>query len=134
MRNPISRPIHQSALILICVSLVYGQSQVAAQDVEVVRIQVDPNTVLNRISPDFIGFGYEKSAVAQSNFFSVKNTRMVNLYRNLSPHGLIRIGGNVSDHTKYLPNGTAMARSEKEVSIINQQDLIDLGKFAGATG
>jgi len=133
MRNSISRPIRQSALILICVPLVYGQSQVAAQDVEVVRIHADPNTVLNRISPDFIGFGYEKSAVAQSNFFSVENTRMVNLYRNLSPHGLIRIGGNVSDHTKYLPNGAAAVRSEKEVSVINQQDLIDLGKFARAT-
>jgi len=68
MRNSISRPIRQSALILICVPLVYGQSQVAAQDVEVVRIHADPNTVLNRISPDFIGFGYEKSAVAQSKF------------------------------------------------------------------
>jgi hypothetical protein len=99
-----------------------------------VKIQVDQNTVLNRISPNFLGFGYEKSAVAQSNFFSVKNIRMVNLYGNLSPHGLIRIGGNVSDHTKYVPKGTSAARSEKEVSIIKQEDLIELGKFARATG
>ena len=134
MRNSLSRLIPQKALILICVSLVYWPSQGRAENVAVVTIQADPNTVLNRISPDFIGFGYEKSAVAQSNFFSVKNTRMVNLYRNLSPHGLIRIGGIVSDHTKYLPNGTAAARSEKEVSIINQEDLIDLGRFARATG
>src|SRR5579864_2313367 len=111
MRNSISHSIHQNALTLICVLLVYGPSPVGAENVEVVTIQVDPNAVLSRISPDFFGFGYEKSAVAQSNFFRVKNTQMVNLYRNLSPHGLIRIGGNVSDHTKYLPNGTAAARS-----------------------
>jgi hypothetical protein len=134
MRNSICRSIHLIALMFICVSLVYGQSHVGAENVEVITIQVDPNTVLNRISPDFIGFGYESSAVAQSNFFSVMNTQMVNLYRNLSQHGVIRIGGNVSDHTKYLPNGPAAARSEKEETIINQGDLIDLGKFVRATG
>jgi hypothetical protein len=115
-------------------SLAYGPSRVDAQNVEVVRIQVEPNTVLTRISADFIGFGYESSAVAQSNFFSAKNSQMVNLYRNLSQHGVIRVGGNVSDHTRYLPNGTSAARSEKEVTIINQEDLIELGKFARATG
>jgi hypothetical protein len=134
MRTPFSRSISPSALLLICVSLLYGPLQSGAENAATVRIQVDPNQVLNRISPDFIGLGYESSAVAQSNFFNAKNTRMVNLYRNLSPHGLIRVGGNVSDHTKYLPNGTSAARSEKEVSIINQEDLIELGKFARATG
>ena len=134
MQNSISSLIAQCALILLCVSLVHEPSEAGAENVETVRIQVDTNRILNRISPDFIGFGYESSAVAQSNFFSVKNTRMVNLYRNLSPHGLIRIGGNVSDHTKYLPNGAAAARSEREVSIINQEKLVDLGKFARATG
>jgi len=134
LRKSTSHSIRQSALIVIGWSLAYGPSQAGAQNVEVVRIQVEPNTVLTRISPDFIGFGYESSAVAQSNFFSAKNSQMVNLYRNLSPHGVIRVGGNVSDHTRYLPNGTSAARSEKEVSIINQRDLIELGKFARATG
>lgn len=105
-----------------------------AEEAATVKIQVDTKTVMSRISPRFIGFGYESSAVAQPDFFSAKNARMVRLYRNLSPHGLMRIGGNVSDHTQYVPNGISAAHSEREVTILNQKNLADLGAFARATG
>ena len=105
-----------------------------AAPAETVRIQVDPQTVVCRISPAFIGLGYETSAVAQPDFFSAQNTRMVNLYHNLSAHGLMRIGGNVSDHTRYEPHGPAAAHSENQVTLINQHNLADLGDFARATG
>jgi hypothetical protein len=104
------------------------------QRVEVVKIRVDPGPALTRIADDFIGFGYETSAVAQSNFFSPKNATMLRLYGNLSPHGLIRIGGIISDHAKYLQDGAAVARTQKEVTIINQANLADLGGFARAAG
>ncbi len=99
-----------------------------------IKIRVDAKSVIGQISPDFMGLGYESSAVAQSNFFSAKNTVMVQLYRNLNPHGLIRIGGNVSDHTKYVPSGPPAVNSEKAVTIINQTNLADLAGFASATG
>jgi hypothetical protein len=100
----------------------------------IVRIHVDPNTITSHIADDFIGFGYEKSAVAQSAFFSDKNGEMVRLYDNLSPHGLIRIGGNVSDHTRYDPAGLAAVHAQTEVTVINRSNLDDLGRFAKATG
>ena len=81
-----------------------------------------------------MGFGYETSTVAQPGFFSADNGRMVRLYRNLGPHGLIRIGGNVSDHTRFVPDGAAAARTEREVTTINRQNLADLAGFARATG
>jgi len=99
-----------------------------------VNIRVDPKTIVSRISDDFAGFGYETSAVAQSNFFGAANSTMVRLYRNLSPHGLIRIGGIISDHTQYAPEGVPAARTQKEVTIINRANLSDLGNFARATG
>src|SRR5579859_4593165 len=105
-----------------------------AQSVERVRIQVEPNTILHRVSTNFIGFGYETSAVAQSSFFSGANLTMIRLYKNLSPHGLIRIGGIISDHTRYIPDGASAARTQTEVTVINEQNLIDLGDFARATG
>src|SRR5690349_8729299 len=79
---------------------------VAQEQARVVKIRIDTATAVARISDDFIGFGYETSAVAQPGFFSGKNKRMIQLYRNLSPHGLIRIGGNVSDHTRFIADGT----------------------------
>jgi hypothetical protein len=121
---------------LLCLSVLFIGAHLPAQDqrADVVKIRVDPNTTISRISPDFIGFGYETSAVAQSNFFSPKNVTMVRLYRNLSSHGLIRIGGIISDHTKYMPDGTPVARTQKEVTIINRANLADLGGFARAAG
>ena len=99
-----------------------------------VRIKIDLATRIATISEDFAGFGYETSAVAQPRFFARSNARMIQLYRNLSQHGLIRIGGNVSDHTFYIANGVPAAKTDKEVSIINWANLADLGEFARATG
>ncbi len=100
----------------------------------VVRIGFKPEKVVHPISKDFIGFGYEKSAVAQEGFFSATNTHMIQLYRTLSAHGLVRIGGNVSDHARFVPNGVRSARSEKETSIINQQAIEDFAGFLQVTG
>jgi len=118
-------------------TLPHGRGSVTAnagEMAQIVEVRLDPSTVLSRISPDFMGFGYETSAVAQSNYFSAKNAALVQLYRQLSPHGLIRIGGNVSDHTRFEPDGIAAARTEREVTVINNASLKNLGDFARATG
>jgi len=123
-------------LFIFCAGFLLVSTLLPAQDqrVDTVKVRVDPNKSLCRISDDFLGFGYETSAVAQSNFFSPKNATMVRLYRNLSPHGLIRIGGIISDHTKYVQDGTAFARMQNEVTVINRANLADLGGFARASG
>jgi len=104
------------------------------EDRDLVKIQVDPKAVLGPISPDFIGLGYESSAVAQANYFTAKNATLVRLYRNLSSRGLVRIGGNISDHTKYLPEAVAAVNSERAVTVINRANLLDFGDFLRATG
>lgn len=101
---------------------------------ETVKIQVDPQTVVSRISPDFIGFGYESSAVAQTNYFSATNASLIQLYRNLTTNGLIRVGGNVSDHTKYIPQGIPIVNSQRAVTIFNHASLLNLAGFARASG
>lgn len=131
-----SLPFRVRPKALVCATALFTCARLAAQDqgVDVVKIRVDPNTSLSRISADFIGFGYETSAVSQSNFFSPKNATLAQLYRNLSPHGLIRIGGIISDHAKYVPDGTPVANTQTGVTIINQANLADLGGFARAVG
>jgi hypothetical protein len=58
-------------LVLVCAGAVLSSTPLAAQTqpAEIVRIQVDPGAAIGRVSPDFIGFGFETSAVAQSNCF-----------------------------------------------------------------
>jgi hypothetical protein len=123
-------------IVLVCAAALFvcARSQAQDQRADVVRIQVDPNTIVSRISPDFLGFGFETAAVAQSNFFSATNFTMVRLYRNLSPRGLMRIGGIISDHTRYVPGGTPAVRTQEEVTIINKTNLADLADFARAAG
>lgn len=111
-----------------------GQCPIDAEAAETLKIQVDPSVVITQISPDFIGFGYETSAVAQTNYFSTNNPTLIQLYRNLGTHGLIRIGGNISDHTRYEQEGHSVAHTEQEVTIINRASLADLAGFVRATG
>jgi len=124
------------SVLLLCASMLGLGARLAAQDqrAEVVKIQIDPNKVSSRIAADFMGFGYETSAAAQSNFFSPKNVTMAQLFRNLGSRGLIRIGGIISDHATYVPDGTPVARTQKDVTIFNQKNLADLGGFALGVG
>ena len=126
--------LSRKVLLYSCVLFISAPLLAQDQDVEVVIIQIDPNTTLSQIPADFLGFGYETSAVAQSNFFSLKSLTMAQLYRNLSTHGLIRIGGIISDHTKFVPDGTSVAQTQRGVTVINRASLVELGEFARAVG
>ena len=86
------------------------------------------------IAEDFIGFGYETSAVAREGFFSANNKHMVQLYRTLTNNGLVRIGGIIGDHTRYEPDGQLSAQTTKGTTVINNAVLEDLGGFLRATG
>jgi len=124
----------QNALVVAAAWIAGGAWATWAGAAEAVKVQVDPGVKLRQIAPEFIGFGYETSAVAQTNYFSPANSSLVQLYRNLGPHGLIRIGGNVSDHTRYEPDGVSTPHTEREVTVINRARLADLAGFARATG
>ena len=128
---PLPQPGILLALVAVSIAATLSSDGAAA---EPVAIHVSPETVVQRIPPDFIGFGYETSAVALTNYFSAGNKELIQLYRNLSSDGLIRIGGNVSDHARYEPDGVSAARTEREVTVINRRNLQDLEEFARATG
>lgn len=99
-----------------------------------VRVSIDPDSMPTPIADDFIGFGYESSAVARGGYFSPENIHLVQLYRTLWPHGLVRIGGNVSDHTRFVSDGASQVQSEKGTTVINQKVLQEFGDFLRATG
>jgi hypothetical protein len=119
-----------SAVLMACAS---SAAQPAAST-ESIRINIDRDSVQTPIADDFIGFGYESSAVAREGYFSPGNTRLVQLYRTLGPGGLVRIGGNVSDHTRFVADGVPQVQSEKGTTVINQRVLQEFGDFLRATG
>ena len=107
---------------------------VRAQEAVPVEIELRPDEVTGTIAPDFIGFGYETSAVANPGFFSVQNAPLLQFYRTLGNEGLIRIGGNVSDYTHWSPDGATASMPQGKSTIINERVVADLGDFARASG
>lgn len=85
---------------------------------------------LGRISADFTGLGYEISSVATPGLLSPANQTYSQLVRTLSPRGVIRVGGNTSDYSRFQPNGKVV--SSPKSTVINTESLRELGKFLNA--
>jgi hypothetical protein len=49
------------------------------------------------IPANFVGLSYETQQLSETNFFSPANTGLIQQLKALSPHGVLRIGGNTSD-------------------------------------
>jgi hypothetical protein len=128
------RPQIVQAIVFVLTLAAIAQLYAAEVPAHGIGIRIDFSSPARILPDNFLGFGYETSAVAQPGYFSGKNKRLIQLYKNLGPHGLIRIGGNVSDHARFVPDGTAAAKTEKETTVINAAGLSDLGDFARATG
>jgi hypothetical protein len=95
-------------------------------------VTVRPDQSLGSIAPGFLGLGYEISSVAKSGLLSGTNTIYVELIRNLSTQGVIRIGGNTADYASYSPNAAVV--SAPKSTVINDVALRQLGSFLDATG
>lgn len=52
---------------------------------------------------DFIGLSYEVQQLADPSFFSVQNTGLIRQFKALSPHGVLRLGGNTSEFGYWKP-------------------------------
>lgn len=62
---------------------------------------VDDTTSLHTIPTDFTGLSYESAQLANPAFFSAANRQLIHLFRELSPCGVLRLGGGSSDYTTY---------------------------------
>ena len=59
------------------------------------------------IPPNFAGLSYEIEQLADPSFFSVETTGLIQQFRALSPHGVLRLGGNTSDVGWWKPTPTS---------------------------
>jgi hypothetical protein len=68
------------------------------------RIVLDDASVA-KMPVDFTGLSYEAPQLYNPAYFSAANTSLVDAFRKLSPHGVLRIGGNLSDVTRWKGPG-----------------------------
>lgn len=97
-----------------------------------IRIHVDATRTMGAIPSSFTGLGYEISSVSTNNLLSPANRTYVQLVRTLGRSGVIRIGGNTSDYSRFGPQGKLV--STPKGSVINEESLQQLGGFLDATG
>lgn len=52
---------------------------------------------------DFVGLSYETQQLTEPTFFSASNRGLIEEFRKLSPHGVLRLGGNTSEFGWWKP-------------------------------
>jgi hypothetical protein len=68
-----------------------------------VTLRVEASRVLRAIPTNFTGLSYESAQLAHPEFFTAQNSQLIALVRQLSPSGVLRIGGNTSEYTHWSP-------------------------------
>jgi hypothetical protein len=64
-----------------------------------VSLTVESTKRLAKVPGDFMGLSYESGQLAYPDFFSAQNTNLIAIFRTLSPSGVLRLGGNLSEFT-----------------------------------
>ncbi|GGH00491.1 hypothetical protein GCM10011586_15080 [Silvibacterium dinghuense] len=74
------------------------------KDAQHLSISVDWDRVISRIPANMLGLSYEASQLSAPDFFSPANRDLIHLFRRLSPQGVLRLGGNLSEYTTWSPD------------------------------
>jgi hypothetical protein len=99
---------------------------------EVIAVRLADADPIAHVPSDFIGLGYEMSSAAKLGLLSVSNDRYVRLVRQLSDHGVFRIGGIVADHSRYEREGTIS--TEPTDTVVTRASLEQFAAFLRKTG
>ena len=82
-----------NAAMTVATTKLWPRSKVAAQlSLEIPAVADGPQMPL-----DFVGLSYEVQQLTDPNFFSAKNTGLIRAFKQLSQHGVLRLGGNTSE-------------------------------------
>ena len=104
----------------------------AARTAGAVTVRVDTGKAKGRIPSDFMGLGFEISSVAVPGLLAASNNAYVNLVRELGRDGVIRVGGNTSDFSRYDAHGTAV--SAPKATVVTEANLREMKTFVDAVG
>ena len=122
--------ISRRTVLAASASLPFASNMARAADR--VSIRLDPRRRLRAIPADYMGLGFEASAVATQGLLSADNHPYVQLVRNLGQRGVIRVGGNVSDFSVFDAKGAS--KSLPRDTVLNAENFRQLRTFLDATG
>jgi len=105
-RALMSRGMTVAAIGALCRSSSWAR--VIGEDTSPVHlsVSVDWENVISSVSPEMLGLSYESSQLSAPDFFSAANTELIALFKKLSPQGVLRLGGNLSEYTVWVSSRT----------------------------
>ncbi|KRE97849.1 hypothetical protein ASG87_15100 [Frateuria sp. Soil773] len=127
-------------LAATCGGLAFAAERVPAAAPVKARFAVETARPGRRVSDMLAGFSYETLQLADPAFFSADNHALVELFRALNPHGVLRIGGNTSDYTIWsgyrgeLPVQRTRKGGPQRPFVLRPEALEALAGFLHATG
>jgi hypothetical protein len=98
------------------------------------------------IPENFVGLSYETQQLSDPDFFSPANAGLIAQFKQLAPHGVLRLGGNTSDYGywKPTPTSTMPPRTPREYKVgdpppdmnyaVTPHTVTNLKAFLDATG
>jgi hypothetical protein len=134
------------AAALGATALSTGHRLMAQQAALQVSLTVDTAKHLANVPRDFMGLSYESGQLAYPDFFSAQNTALIEIFRSLSPAGVLRLGGNLSEFTVWSETepatppeagglvGPDPGHREPRTFTITPRSIRNLQRFLAATG
>jgi hypothetical protein len=98
-----------------------------------------------KMPADFVGLSYEIQQLTDPKFFSLANTGLIRAFRQLSAHGVLRLGGNTSEFGYWKPTADApepahpatrevAGEPKAEYYAVTPEAVRNLAAFLKATG
>ena len=112
-----------------------------------IALSADFSKPLATMPRDFTGLSYESAQLGHPDFFSTQNSGLIALFKQLTPEGVLRIGGNTAEYTTWSDNdadaeknntphaiGPDAGTASKTASILTPIAIRNLRDFIDRTG
>jgi hypothetical protein len=138
--DPCRRRLLKAAALLPLAAACNGPSWGADASAAQASFALDMSRPGRRVDPSLASLSYETLELADPTFFAADNHGLVRLFREMNPHGVLRIGGNTSDDTVWsgckdnLPTFVARKRGPAQPYVLKPDGLQALAGFVHATG
>jgi len=84
----------------------------ATATVPEIALAADFSKPLATMPRDFTGLSYESAQLGHPDFFSSSNHGLIALFRCLNPRGVLRIGGNTAEYTRWSGDDADAAKND----------------------
>jgi hypothetical protein len=123
----------------------FGQNT-AAPSFPTATLKLHPDKPGAIVPSNFVGLSYETQQLSEPAYFSPANTGLIEQFRALAPHGVLRIGGNTSDYAfwKAAPDAVPPPRATRPYKVgdpnpnltynVTPEAVHNLRAFLDATG